>query len=54
LYQPHDVEGISTGIMELLSNESERRRLGSAACRKVRELFDIAQSADRIKTLFAA
>ena len=53
LYQPHDVEGISSGIIELLHNAEKRRQLGSAASKKVREQFDIAgQAAKQLKTLF--
>jgi glycosyltransferase involved in cell wall biosynthesis len=52
LYRPHDVEGISSGIIELLRNEEKRKQLGSAAARKVREQFDVAQAAQRLKTLF--
>ena len=53
LYQPHDVQGISSGIMELLSDERLRRRLGSAASKKVAERFDIDHAARRLKVLFA-
>lgn len=52
LYQPHDVESISSGIIELLRNADKRRQLGGAASKKVREQFDIAQAAKRLKTLF--
>jgi len=52
LYPPHDVEGIASGIVELLSNENERTLLGRAASRKVMEQFDITQAANRLKTLF--
>jgi glycosyltransferase involved in cell wall biosynthesis len=52
LYQPHDVEGISAGIIELLSSENERRQLGSAAAKKIVEQFDIAQAAHQLKGLF--
>jgi glycosyltransferase involved in cell wall biosynthesis len=52
LYQPHDVEGISSGIIELLRNAEKRRQLGSAGSKKVMEQFDINQAAKRLKTLF--
>jgi glycosyltransferase involved in cell wall biosynthesis len=52
LYQPHDVEGIASGIIELLSDENKRERLGRAASQKVMEQFDIIQAANRLKTLF--
>jgi glycosyltransferase involved in cell wall biosynthesis len=52
LYQSHDVEGISSGIIELLHNPAKRRQLGSAASKKVTEHFDITQAAKRLKTLF--
>jgi hypothetical protein len=47
------VKGIASGIMELLSDEDGRRRLGSAASKTVREQFDVALAASRLKTLFA-
>ena len=53
LYQSHDVEGIASGIIELLRNEEKRKQLGEAASKKVREQFDIALAANRLKTLFA-
>jgi glycosyltransferase involved in cell wall biosynthesis len=52
LYQSHDVEGISSGIIELLRNAEKRRQLGAAGSKKVREQFDVAQAAKRLKTLF--
>lgn len=52
LYQPHDVEGISSGIVELLHNTEKRRQLGQAAARKVTEQFDVTQAAQSLKTLF--
>lgn len=52
LYQPHDVEGISSGIIELLHNMEKREKLGRAASRKVREQFDITHSAQSLKSLF--
>lgn len=52
LYEPHDVAGISSGIIELLGNVEKSRRFGSAASKKVREQFDIAHAAMRLKTLF--
>ena len=52
LYRPRDVEGISSGIIELLRNAEKRRQLGSAGSKKVMEQFDIAQAAKRLKTLF--
>ena len=53
LYSPHDVEGISSGIIELLNDAEKRRQLGRAASKKIREQFDIAQSANHLKALFA-
>ncbi|MGZ9222026.1 MAG: glycosyltransferase family 4 protein, partial [Anaerolineales bacterium] len=52
LYQPHDVEGIASGIIELLHNAEKRRQFGEAGSKKVREQFDINQAAKRLKTLF--
>jgi glycosyltransferase involved in cell wall biosynthesis len=52
LYQPHDVEGISSGITELLRNPEKRRQMGDAGSKKVREQFDVAQAAQRLKALF--
>jgi glycosyltransferase involved in cell wall biosynthesis len=52
LCRPRDVEGISSGIIELLRNAEKRRQLGSAGSKKVMEQFDIAQAAKRLKTLF--
>jgi glycosyltransferase involved in cell wall biosynthesis len=52
LYQPRDVDGISSGIIELLGNADKRRQLGSAGSKKVREQFDIAEAAKQLKTLF--
>jgi glycosyltransferase involved in cell wall biosynthesis len=52
LYQPHDVEGISAGIIELLRNADKRKQLGDAGSKKVREQFDVAQAAKKLKTLF--
>jgi glycosyltransferase involved in cell wall biosynthesis len=52
LYQSHDVEDISSGILELLCNPEKRRQLGDAAAKKVKEQFDIAQAAQRLKALF--
>lgn len=52
LYQPHDVEGISSGILELLRNREKRRQFGNMASKKVKEQFDVAQAAQRLKTLF--
>jgi glycosyltransferase involved in cell wall biosynthesis len=53
LFAPHDVEGISAGVIELLHDTGKRRRLGDAASKKVQEQFDIDQSANRLKALFA-
>jgi glycosyltransferase involved in cell wall biosynthesis len=53
LYQPHDVEGVASGIIELLNNAEKRRQLSKAASQKVAEQFDIAQAASRLKALFA-
>jgi glycosyltransferase involved in cell wall biosynthesis len=52
LYQPHDVEGIASGIIELLRSGEKRRQFGEAASKKVREQFDITQAANRLKALF--
>jgi glycosyltransferase involved in cell wall biosynthesis len=52
LYQPHDVEGISSGIIELLNSVEKRRQLGCAASKKIREQFDITQAAQCLKSLF--
>jgi glycosyltransferase involved in cell wall biosynthesis len=52
LYQPHDVAGIASGILDLLCNEDRRKQLGRAASKKVTEQFDIIQAAYRLKALF--
>ena len=52
LYQQHDVDGISSGITELLSNAEKRKQLGDAASKKVTEQFDITLAGNRLKTLF--
>jgi glycosyltransferase involved in cell wall biosynthesis len=52
LYQPHDVEGISSGITELLHSPEKRAQLGQAGSKKVKEQFDVAQAAQRLKALF--
>jgi glycosyltransferase involved in cell wall biosynthesis len=52
LYQPHDIDGIASGIVELLRNTEKRQHLGSAASKKVSEQFDITQAAKRLKKLF--
>jgi glycosyltransferase involved in cell wall biosynthesis len=52
LYQAHDVEGISSGMLELLGDVETRKQFGSAASKKVREQFNIEQAAKRLKTLF--
>jgi glycosyltransferase involved in cell wall biosynthesis len=52
LYHPHDVDGISSGILELLSNPEKRKLLGDVASQKVKDQFDVAQAAKRLKTLF--
>lgn len=52
LYQAHDIEGISSGIIELLHNADKRRQLGSAGSKKVMEQFDVNQAANRLKALF--
>ena len=52
LYSPHDVEGISSGIIELLHDAEKRTQLGRTASKKVRAQFDIAQAARQLKTLF--
>ena len=52
LYQSHDVQGIASGIFELLRNAEKRRQFGGAGSKKVREQFDVAQAAKRLKTLF--
>jgi glycosyltransferase involved in cell wall biosynthesis len=53
LYQPHDVNGISSGILELLRDAEKRRQLGNAGAKKVNEQFDIALAANRLQNLFA-
>ena len=52
LYESHDVESISLGIIELLRNSEKRRQFGEAASKKVNEQFDIAVAANRLKALF--
>ena len=52
LYQPHDVDGISSGILDLLNNAEKRKLLGDVASKKVKEHFDVTQAAKRLKTLF--
>jgi glycosyltransferase involved in cell wall biosynthesis len=52
LYQSHDVEGVASGIIELLRNTENRRKFGEAASKKVREQFDVAQAAGRLRALF--
>jgi glycosyltransferase involved in cell wall biosynthesis len=52
LYPSHAVEGISSGILELLRNPDKRRQLGEAASKTVREEFDVVQAARRLKALF--
>jgi glycosyltransferase involved in cell wall biosynthesis len=52
LYPSRDVDGISSGIVELLRNPDKRRQLGDAGSKKVREQFDVTQAAQRLKALF--
>lgn len=52
LYESHDVDGISSGIIELLGNAEKRRQFGSAGSKKVREQFDVDLAARQLKTLF--
>jgi glycosyltransferase involved in cell wall biosynthesis len=52
LYTPHDINGIATGIMELLDDEGKRERLGKAARVRVIEQFDARQAASTLKQLF--
>jgi glycosyltransferase involved in cell wall biosynthesis len=52
LYQSHDIDGISSGIIELLRNPDKRGQFGGAGSKKVREQFDVAQAAKKLKTLF--
>lgn len=52
IYQPHDVEGISSGIVDLLRDAEKRRQFSDAASKKVKEQFDVVQAAQRLKTLF--
>jgi glycosyltransferase involved in cell wall biosynthesis len=52
LYQSHDIENISSGIIELLCDPDKRKQFGDAASKKVKEQFDVAQAAQRLKTLF--
>ena len=51
LYQSHDVEGIASGIIELLRNPEKRRQLGDAASKKVKEQFDVALAAQTVENL---
>ena len=53
MYPPHDVEGLASGIIELLNNPEKRIQLSQAASRKVAEQFDITQAASRLQALFA-
>ena len=52
LYESHDVESISLGIIELLRNAEKRRQFGEAASKKVNEQFDVAVAANHLKALF--
>jgi glycosyltransferase involved in cell wall biosynthesis len=52
MFKQHDVQGISSGILELLRNPERRRQFGEAGSKKIREQFDVAQAAKRLKTLF--
>jgi len=52
LYESHDVESISSGIIELLRSAEKRRQFGEAASKKVNEQFDITVAANRLKDLF--
>jgi glycosyltransferase involved in cell wall biosynthesis len=52
LFQPHDVEGIASGIIELLRSPEKRRQLGGEALQKVSAQFDITQAARRLQALF--
>ena len=52
LYQPHDVKGISSGIIELLRDTQKRKQFGRAGSKKVMEQFDITQAAKRLKMLY--
>src|SRR5688500_41724 len=52
LYESHDVQGIASGIFELLRNAEKRRQFGDAGSKKVREQFDVTQAAKRLKMLF--
>jgi glycosyltransferase involved in cell wall biosynthesis len=52
LYQPHDIEGISSGIIALLRDREKRQQLGATASKKVKEQFDLALAAQQLKTLF--
>ena len=54
LYQPHDVEGVASGIIELLNNPEKRQQLGHAASTRVAEQFDIVQAANRLKAMFSS
>ncbi len=53
LYSPHDIEGISTGISNLLGDKNMRRRLGSSARFTVTEQFDIFQAAEKLMEIFS-
>jgi glycosyltransferase involved in cell wall biosynthesis len=52
LYQSHDIDGISSGLIELLRDPDKRGQFGGAGSKKVREQFDVAQAAKKLKTLF--
>jgi glycosyltransferase involved in cell wall biosynthesis len=53
LYPPHDIEGITAGIVKLLSDKNMRMRLGKNARSRVIEQFDAFQSASQLKELFS-
>jgi glycosyltransferase involved in cell wall biosynthesis len=51
LYQPHDVDGIASGIIDLLRDAEKRGQLGSAASKTVSEHFDVTRAASRLQAL---
>jgi glycosyltransferase involved in cell wall biosynthesis len=54
LFSPGDSKSIAAGMASILSDESERRRMGEAARRTVVECFDLQASAGCLADLFQA
>jgi glycosyltransferase involved in cell wall biosynthesis len=52
LFEPHDVEGIASGLSALLCDDNRRRRLGMAAYQTVAECFDLRAGACQMASLF--